>query len=222
MRVLVTSGATREPIDGVRFISNISTGRTGAQIADALARRGHSVVYLHGIGTTLPEAPVETVGFSSFLDLADKMQSLLHGGQFNAVVHSAAVSDYSVRHIRMRNAVFPPSEWVKLDSQHDVELVLSRNFKIFERLKEYAAPALLLVIAFKLTNTGDEIERKKAVEAITAHEEVDYVVHNDVREIAGESHRAHIYRRDAIVAEVTTKTGLQEQIIAILNRHAAR
>jgi phosphopantothenoylcysteine decarboxylase/phosphopantothenate--cysteine ligase len=40
MKVLVTSGATREPIDSVRYISNLSSGRTGAAICEALAARG--------------------------------------------------------------------------------------------------------------------------------------------------------------------------------------
>ena len=49
MKVLVTSGATREPIDSVRFISNLSSGKTGAAICDALAARGFEVTQLHGI-----------------------------------------------------------------------------------------------------------------------------------------------------------------------------
>ena len=38
MRILVTAGATREPLDEVRFVSNVSSGATGAALADALRR----------------------------------------------------------------------------------------------------------------------------------------------------------------------------------------
>ena len=44
--MLVTSGGTSEPIDGVRVLTNTSTGRTGAGIASHFARCGHEVVLL--------------------------------------------------------------------------------------------------------------------------------------------------------------------------------
>ena len=43
MRILVTAGNTQTPIDQVRCITNIFTGRTGTQIALAAHRHGHSV-----------------------------------------------------------------------------------------------------------------------------------------------------------------------------------
>jgi phosphopantothenoylcysteine decarboxylase/phosphopantothenate--cysteine ligase len=42
-RVLITAGGTREPIDGVRFVGNISTGRMGLALAEAAAARGAQV-----------------------------------------------------------------------------------------------------------------------------------------------------------------------------------
>ncbi len=48
MKVVVTSGATREPIDSVRFISNLSSGRTGAAICEALVARGFQVTQVAG------------------------------------------------------------------------------------------------------------------------------------------------------------------------------
>ena len=55
-KVLVTSGATREPIDSVRFISNLSSGRTGALICDALVARGIEVTHVHGVDSGRPRA----------------------------------------------------------------------------------------------------------------------------------------------------------------------
>src|SRR5205085_1081847 len=46
LRVLVTSGGTTEPIDGVRVLANASTGETGALIATQFARHGHAVTLL--------------------------------------------------------------------------------------------------------------------------------------------------------------------------------
>ncbi|MGH7994919.1 MAG: phosphopantothenoylcysteine decarboxylase, partial [Opitutaceae bacterium] len=51
MKILITAGASREAIDAVRFISNVSSGRTGAALADALVALGHRVTMLRGHGS---------------------------------------------------------------------------------------------------------------------------------------------------------------------------
>jgi len=56
LRVLVTAGGTREPIDSVRFIGNRSSGRMGIALAAAAARRGADVTMI-AANVTLPEPP---------------------------------------------------------------------------------------------------------------------------------------------------------------------
>src|ERR687892_360369 len=56
LRVLVTSGGTREPIDSVRFIGNRSSGRMGVALASAAARRGAEVT-LVAANVSLAEPP---------------------------------------------------------------------------------------------------------------------------------------------------------------------
>jgi phosphopantothenoylcysteine decarboxylase/phosphopantothenate--cysteine ligase len=57
LRVLITAGATREPLDPVRFLSNRSSGKMGYAIAHEAARRGASVTLVSGFATaTLPDA----------------------------------------------------------------------------------------------------------------------------------------------------------------------
>ena len=46
MRAVITAGGTREPIDDVRVVTNLSTGRFGAHIANALVARGVDVTLL--------------------------------------------------------------------------------------------------------------------------------------------------------------------------------
>ena len=66
LRVLVTAGGTREPIDSVRFIGNRSSGRMGFALAAAAARRGADVTVI-AANVALPDPPgahrvdVETV-----------------------------------------------------------------------------------------------------------------------------------------------------------------
>jgi phosphopantothenoylcysteine synthetase/decarboxylase len=103
MKLLVTAGNTLTPIDRVRGITNVFTGRTGAGIARQAARRGHAVTLL----TSHPEALAELPGaageraagcevrrYRTFDELAERLEGLARGGGFDAIVHCAAVSDY--------------------------------------------------------------------------------------------------------------------------------
>ncbi len=56
LRVLVTAGGTREPIDSVRFLGNRSSGRMGIALAAAAARRGADVTLI-AANVSLPEPP---------------------------------------------------------------------------------------------------------------------------------------------------------------------
>lgn len=103
MRLLVTAGNTLVPIDRVRCLTNIFTGRTGASIALHAVERGHAVTLLTSHPEVVPElAPRATphaerwaVGrYATFEDLHDLMRDAVRSGCFDAVVHCAAVSDY--------------------------------------------------------------------------------------------------------------------------------
>jgi phosphopantothenoylcysteine synthetase/decarboxylase len=102
VNVLVTAGNTQVPIDRVRCITNLFTGRTGAQIALHAHERGHSVTLL----TSHPEIVTELrpgrpprerwaiLPYRTFDDLQRLMAEIIQPGEVDVVVHSAAVSDY--------------------------------------------------------------------------------------------------------------------------------
>jgi phosphopantothenate-cysteine ligase/phosphopantothenoylcysteine decarboxylase/phosphopantothenate--cysteine ligase len=97
MNVLVTAGNTQTPIDSVRCITNIFSGRTGARVAAEGAARGHTVTLL----TSHPEvlrrdAGVRVRPYRTFDDLDGLMAEEVTSGRYDAVVHAAAVSDYRV------------------------------------------------------------------------------------------------------------------------------
>jgi phosphopantothenoylcysteine synthetase/decarboxylase len=102
MNILVTAGNTQVPIDRVRCLTNVFTGRTGTRIALNAHQRGHRVTLV----TSHPDVVKELRGSASLGDLwhvqpyrtFDELQALLAGsvaqGGLDAVIHSAAVSDY--------------------------------------------------------------------------------------------------------------------------------
>jgi phosphopantothenate---cysteine ligase (CTP) len=104
MNVLVTAGNTQTPIDRVRCITNVFTGRTGARVALEAHRGGHVVTLL----TSHPEAVRDLAPnftsagrwavrrYRTFEDLKGAMAELVPGGRFDVLVHAAAVGDYMV------------------------------------------------------------------------------------------------------------------------------
>lgn len=194
MKLLVTSGATREPIDKVRFITNISSGRTGATIANTLIKLGNQVVYLHGQNAVLPEEICERIGFSSFSDLDGKLRDLLRSKSFDGVVHLAAVSDYSVSEVMQKGVLLSNTQDSKIDSDAELKILLKPNLKILNRIKDYATKGNPVVIGFKLTSTPDQQEQKNAVKKIFHLGNVDFVVHNDLKQIENETeHKFQIH-----------------------------
>ena len=74
LRVLVTAGGTREPIDPVRFIGNRSSGRMGIALAAAAARRGAEVVLVAANVNIEPPAGARVIAVESTAELADAVQ----------------------------------------------------------------------------------------------------------------------------------------------------
>jgi phosphopantothenoylcysteine synthetase/decarboxylase len=185
MNILVTAGATREPLDAVRFLSNVSTGSTGAALADALVAHDHRVTLLRGESAVAPRSACEVEVFTSTEDLRERLQRRLEGGAFDAVIMCAAVADY-----RPGRAATG-----KLGSDAaELTIRLVRNPKILPQLKSFSSRPLV-VVGFKLTVGADAAARREAVSAQFAADTVDAVVHNDLDEIRAASvHPFWLYR----------------------------
>ena len=90
--ILVTAGPTREHLDPVRFISNPSTGRMGYAIAVAALLRGARVTLITGPVTLTPPVGASVIPVTTAAEMAEAVERV--AGEMDAVVMSAAVSDY--------------------------------------------------------------------------------------------------------------------------------
>ncbi len=92
MRVLVTAGGTREPIDPVRFVGNRSSGRMGLALAAAAQRRGAEVT-LVAANVALPEPPgVRRIDVGSAAELAAALEEEFPRSQ--VLLMAAAPADF--------------------------------------------------------------------------------------------------------------------------------
>lgn len=90
LRVLVSAGGTREPIDTVRFVGNRSSGRMGVALAAEAQRRGARVTLLGANLTVSPPKGVELVETPT----ADELEREALERDADVVIMAAAVADY--------------------------------------------------------------------------------------------------------------------------------
>ncbi len=177
LRVLVTSGGTAEPIDGVRVLTNTSTGRTGVGLTEHFVRCGHEVVLLRARASApCPPLAREEI-FNTFADLDAALTRLLGAERFDAMIHAAAVGDFGVESVRVDEQVYPVGG-TKLDSGRPPLLRLKENPKLVERVRGLSLAPLKLA-AFKLTSGATTEEARAAVQELFAAAAPDFVVHND-------------------------------------------
>jgi phosphopantothenoylcysteine decarboxylase/phosphopantothenate--cysteine ligase len=180
MKVVVTSGATREPIDSVRFISNLSSGRTGAMIAEALAARGFKVTQVAGVESVQATGVARRETFTDHASLDTTLRRLARDSDCAAVVHAAAVGDFSVE---------GPVPDAKIESGQALSVRLQPTYKIIDRIMGYAGNPNLILVGFKLTHDPDAGAQSRAARELMTRSRARYVVQNDVSTLAdGEEH----------------------------------
>jgi phosphopantothenoylcysteine decarboxylase/phosphopantothenate--cysteine ligase len=92
LRILVTAGGTREPIDSVRYVGNRSSGRMGLALAEEAARRGAEVT-LVGANLSLPApAGVELLPVETAAELLEASRAAFAGA--DVLLMAAAVADF--------------------------------------------------------------------------------------------------------------------------------
>ncbi len=209
-KILVAYGGTEEQIDAVRTISNFSTGRTGAHLVDWFRQQGHEVIALASHRAVRPSSMGDLREFKSFQDLENELRALLAESDFDAVVQLAAVSDFSVSGIEIDGEITPPKHQAKMSSQSEFKVVLSKNHKIIDLIKGFSANKAVRVIAFKLTHTNDQQVRDEAVAKLTKNNSIDFVVHNDLQEIAAgdAAHLFEVHKGADIICSGKTKTDM--------------
>lgn len=172
----MTSGGTREPVDDVRVLTNRSTGRLGAQLADALSEHGHQVTLLHGVGAAMPHGLAQCVEFETTEELSGLLDR--HAPHAHAVFHAAAVADY-----------LPIREAGKLSSDAEtMTLHLKRAPKLIDRLRGLAQDAW--IVGFKLTADATEAQRVEAAQALRERAQLNWVLANDAAHLGDKDHQA--------------------------------
>ncbi|CAN5672458.1 bifunctional phosphopantothenoylcysteine decarboxylase/phosphopantothenate--cysteine ligase CoaBC [soil metagenome] len=210
-RVLVTTGATREPVDPVRFISNESTGKMGVAVAAAAWRRGADVTLIAGhTDIPLPGGP-RVIRIDTTEAMARAVSAEIQAA--DALVMAAAPADFTVK-----NA--PASKIKREGGAPSIDLVETADI-----LKGASAARKkgAVIVGFAL-ETGDA--EKRGEQKLRA-KDLDMIVVNDQNEegagFGGDTNRVTLMSRDGTREELPLmlKTELAEELLdrigALLN-----
>ncbi len=165
IRVVVTAGGTREPIDPVRFLGNRSSGKMGNALA-AACREAGAAVELITAALPPPAAPEVSV---TQVETAAEMQRAVWTGldRADVLLMAAAVADYRPRRVAAHKLK---------KSADELTLELVPTVDILESLREHPRRTRVLVVGFAaetddlLANAADKLRRKG----------LDLIVLNDV------------------------------------------
>ena len=97
---LITAGATRNPVDAIRYLSAGASGQTGVTMAQRLAAHGCTVTLLGSVEALLrAPTPQQFVceEYGSTRDLMARMERWSRAHPMGVILHSAAVGDYEAR-----------------------------------------------------------------------------------------------------------------------------
>lgn len=163
MKVLVTAGPTREPLDPVRFLTNRSSGKMGYTLAGAFAHEGHQVLLISGpTALDVPEG-VDFIAVETAAEMHDVVSRYL--GKMDIAVFAAAVADYTP-------AAVQPQKIKKSGDTLTLELV--RTIDILGSARDAGFTGTLVGFAAETenleSNARDKLVRKRC----------DLIIANDV------------------------------------------
>jgi len=198
MRVLITAGPTREYLDPVRYLSNASSGRTGAALAKAALLAGHQVTLVLGPCPAEPPEGAETIRVTSAEEMFEAVAARFDA--CDAFIAAAAVADY--RPVERR------PEKIKKDETHLV-VELERTPDILAEMARRRRKQIL--VGFCLETEDLERRARGKLEA----KGLDLVVANGPEAIAADRQDALLIRRNGQTTRLggVTKADLASAIL---------
>ncbi|MBW3671949.1 MAG: bifunctional phosphopantothenoylcysteine decarboxylase/phosphopantothenate--cysteine ligase CoaBC [Acidobacteria bacterium] len=168
LKILVTAGPTREPIDPVRFISNRSSGRMGYAIAAAARDRGAKVILVSGPVAIPAPAGVTVEPVVTSRQMRDAV--LGHAPKQDVIIKAAAVADWE--------AAEPASQKIKKDGRDEFRLELRRTPDILAELGALDSRPFLVAFAAETADVEAHATQK------LRRKNADLIVANDVSDPA--------------------------------------
>jgi len=168
-QVVVTAGGTREMIDPVRFIGNLSSGKQGIALAKAAAARGAKVQLIAANieESLLPrDKAIEIIKVGSAAELGRALDGL---SSFDLLFMAAAVADY-------RPAMANSSKIKRDGSVRSLDLVENPDLLAQFASKQMSAERRGIIVGFAAESAIDEAAAREKLN----RKGVDFLFVNDI------------------------------------------
>jgi phosphopantothenate-cysteine ligase len=215
MKILITSGGTREFIDDVRVLTNISTGALGSIIADKCFEAGHEVHYVYTQGSIMPKnTEIINHTIEDVDSLMIKMMNL--APSMDVIIHAMAVSDFGFKSIN-----------AKLKSNNKEEFINSLrdrikvNPKVLSYIKKWSPNSYLISFKFEVGQTHKDLLdiAYKSLE----NNNCDLVIANDKNEMVIEGkHIAYIQDKHKNVIKCNDKNEIANEIVRAIKNNGLK
>jgi phosphopantothenoylcysteine decarboxylase/phosphopantothenate--cysteine ligase len=210
-RALVTSGPTHEPIDGVRYLANRSSGKQGHAISASLAALGADVVLVSGPTALADPDGVKVVRVETAAQMLKACKDALPR---DIAVCAAAVADWHVTGAgrkKLKRDQGPPA--LTLTANPDILVALAKDPK--------ARPGLVVGFAAETEDVVANAKSKRAAKGC------DWIVANDVGPgsgtFGGDSNTVHLITADGVEDWPTMrKAAVAERLAERIAAHLAR
>ncbi len=172
MRFLITAGASREPLDSVRFITNASSGRQGIEIAKEIIARGGEVLLINGNSTVKIPEFITKVDVSSTAEFLDEIKKALTDKEknYDFFISAAAISDYT--------PLTQVEGKISSDNVKELHIQMKLTPKLIEEARKVNNN--VFIVAFKAeTNLSSEELINRAYERLK-RSNADLIVANDI------------------------------------------
>lgn len=246
MRILITAGGTSEKIDEVRAITNHSTGSLGKELAAAFGRYDDVTIDYIVATTAIKPEPQDQLALFPITDTKDletTMRQLLQKNNYDVVIHSMAVSDFTPA-VSVPDDVFlaalnqqlkisgeltkesfaatieslsheTTAKKISSDTEHLV-MVMKQNPKIIHMIKELQ-PATKLV-GFKLLVGVTKAELLRVAGNTLTKNQASYVFANDLETIHDGRHQGYLIDAEGVVGMAETKSEIAVLIAETLRK----
>jgi len=230
-KILITSGGTREYIDEVRVLTNISSGKLGALIADTIVMNTPSkdgfpgchvhFVYVKGSETPKHERSFKGLQGMTLYEVTDVqsvyevMEKLVP--EMDVVIHPMAVSDFGFRQIDEKLKSNDPEAFIESLKQR-----IYQTPKILSHIKEWNPNCFL--ISFKFENGLNNYQLITTAFESMLKNNCDIVIANDKKEMKEARdhvsyfiHKSKSTNEDVYFDKIAGKENIAKEILNIIN-----
>ena len=179
LKALVTAGPTREYVDPVRYVTNVSSGKQGYAIAECLSKFGIKTTLISGPTKLSKPENVKLIKVNTAKEMLSEIKKNL---PVDIAVCTAAVSDYQIENYSYKK--------IKKENNDELILKFNKNPDILEYLSKHNSLRPKLVIGFaaetdNLINGAKDKLSKKQCDWIVANNIIDPTIgfNSDTNEV---------------------------------------